>query len=402
MQNSVFINKNILFILPTNDNQYLNFIYGSLKKYFNNIYCFNVTEYFYKNGIRNTEKYVENLISNKNIGIVISSPFATDYQLSVEFYFYLKNRTKLVFWMWDDEAYFDSYSKYYCQVADAVISCDYFSVFAYEKFCIPSIFFPPTQSKNIYYPVETVKDIDVCFIGGCNQNDRMEYINFLIDNGINIETFGKGSKNGFVEWSKFSRILSKSKIVLYFNKLDKLDGINKDEPLLNRVRQAGGHYCESALTKSFCLIEYTPSLSSIADIGKEVDVFYNKYELLEKIKYYLANPEKRKQMAENSYNRVINNYIPEITIPKVLKELNGILEKTHKSKTENIRIYLSESFKIKSINGLTFDMFVLMKNGKIKYTLELFPELFKYGIFNFLTGFYGGTIRIIKSIVNGY
>ncbi|MFH1957665.1 MAG: glycosyltransferase [bacterium] len=345
-----------------------------------------------------------NLISGEKIDIVISSPFATDYQLSVEFYALLKEKVRLVFWMWDDEAYFDAFSKYYCQVADAVISCDYFSIPAYTKLGVPAILYLTAFSKNIYYPVESVKNIDVCFIGGCGQNDRMEYINFLIENGINIETFGIGSKNGFVEWNEFSKILSRSKIILNFNKVDTLDWINRDEPLLNRVRQSGWHYCESALTKSFCLAEYTPDLNFIAEIGKEIDVFYNKYDLLKKIKYYLANAREREAMAEKAYKRAITNYVPEITIPKVLKELEGNINEQkftpHQSGAgfAGTKIFLSRNFRKNSINGLTFDMFVLIKNGKLKYALETFFMLFRYGYFIFVPGFWGGLKRVLTSI----
>ncbi|MDD5473276.1 MAG: glycosyltransferase [Candidatus Methanoperedens sp.] len=393
---NTFFDKNILLLFPTDENQYFNFHYGALKNYFQNIYRFNFVEYFRKKGIRNTERYIANLISDKEIDIVMSYPFATDYQLSVEFYSSLKKKIKIVFCMFDDENYFDVYSKYYCQIADAVITVDYFSVFGYEKLGIPSILFLPVFSKNNYHPVETEKDIDVCFLGNCIKNDRMKYINFLINNGIKVETFGIGSKNGFVEWNELSKIYSRSKINLNFAKLDKLNWINKDEPLLNRVRQDKGRPTEIALTRSFCLSEYSPSLKYIFEIGKEIDVFHNKEELLGKVKYYLSNESKREEIAYNAYKKALENYETEIYIPKVLKELNSILENTDKSKTENIRIYLSESFKIKSINGLTFSTFVLIKNGKIKYALELFAELFKYGVFNFLTGFYGGTIRIIR------
>lgn len=398
MQQNYFSDKNILYLLADN-NQYLNFVYDELKKRLS-IYRFDAFEYPYKNGIRNTEKYIENLISEKKIDILFTSPFAINYHLSVDFYAFLKNKVKIIFWMWDDEAFFDVYSKYYSQIADAVITCDYFSVFGYEKFGILSIFYPPCQPTNIFYPVKTIKDIDVCYIGSCCQsNSRIEYINFLINNGVNIETFGIGSKNGFIEWHEFTKILSRSKIVLNFNRLSPLDWVNKDEPLLNRVRQSAVHYAESALAKSFCLAEYTPSIPIVAEVGKEVDVFYNKKELLEKVKYYLSNPVKRDEIANNAYKRAINNYVPEIVIPKILKELENILQKDNKlqPETEKQQIFLSKAFKIKSINCLTLFMFVMIKHKKIKYALELFKELFKYGIFIFFAGFYGGILRAIET-----
>lgn len=398
MQNNFFINKNILFLFPIDRNQFLDFFYGAFKKYNKNVYCLNFVDYSHQNGIRNTERYIKNLIFDKNIDLIFTIPFATDYQLSVEFYISLKNKTKIVFWMFDDDMYFDAYSKHYCQIANAVVTNDYHSIFNYEKLGIPAIQILPIRSKNNYYPVETAKDIDVSFAGDCTKNDRMKYINFLINKGINVETFGKGSKNGYVKWEELPKIFSRSKISLNFSKIDNLSWINRDDPLLNRIKQTKGHPVEIALTKSFCLTENSPGLNILFEVGKEIDVFYNKEELLEKVKYYLANDDKREEIAQNAYIGTMENYEAEIYMPQLLRNLEEILEKPNKTKPEKIEIYLSRAFKINSINGLTFSMFVLIKNRKIFYALELFKELSKYGFFVFIQGFYGGLVRVTKNI----
>lgn len=396
MQQNYFTDKNILYLLATNKNQYLNFICDELKKSLNNIYYFNFVEYSYQYGIRNTEKHIKDFISEKEIDIVISSPFAGNYQLSVEFYASLENKTKIVFWMFDDELYLGVYSKYYSQIADAVITTDYFGVYEYQKLYIPAIFYFSSHTKNNYYPVKIDKEIDVCFIGDCTKNDRMDYINYLIKNGVSVETFGKGSKNGIINWNEFSKIISKSKINLNFTKIDNLDWINCGEPLLNRVRQSKGRPIEIALTKSFCLSEYSPEINVMFETGKEIDVFHDEEELLEKVKHYLSNDSKREEIAKNAYKKAIENYESETYIPKTLETLENILEKTDGLRDKKMEIFLSRTFKINSINGLTSTMFVLIKNKKILYALELFRELFKHGVFIFFMGFYGGTVRAIK------
>ena len=399
MKQNYFLDRNVLWLLPEN-NQCLSFHCDFLKNKIKNFYRLNFVEYSHQNGTIGTETYIANLIDDKQIDILIASSFATDYQLSVEFYASLKNKAKVVFWMWDDENYFDVYSRYYCQTADAVITTDYFSIFAYQKLGIPAILYQSSHSRNNYFPVEIEKDIDVCFLGNCRKNDRMDYINFLIKNGTNVETFGLGSKNGFVNWDEFSKIFSRSKINLNFTKIDKLSWINKDNPLLNRVRQNKGRPIESALTKSFCLSEYAPALNTIFEIGKEIDIFYGKADLVEKVRYYLSHDEKREEIANNAYKRAIDNYESEVYISKILNELEEILQKNDKQRTEKIEIYLSMAFKIKSINGLIFSMFIMLKNRKIVYALETFIKLFRYGIFVFLIGFYGGLARVLKSMLN--
>ena len=41
-------------------------------------------------------------------------------------------------------------------------------------------------------------------------------------------------------------------------------------------------------------------------------------------------------------------------------------------------------------------MFAFIESKKILRALELFGELFKYGVLVFFIGFYGGTVRAIK------
>jgi len=136
-----------------------------------------------------------------------------------------------------------------------------------------------------------------------------------------------------------------------------------------------------------------------AEVGKEVDVFHSKEELIEKVRYYLSHPDEREIIAKNAYKKAINNFMPQVVISNILKELEKILEKNNIQKAEKVEIFLSRTFKINSINGLTFTMFALIKNKKILHALEVFRELFKYGIFIFSMGFYGGTVRAIKNIM---
>ena len=399
MQQNYFPDKNILYLLPSNKNQYLNFICDELGKYLTNIYYFNFVEYSYQYGIRNTEKYINKFIAEKKIGVVFSSPFAGNYQLSVEFYASLENKAKIVFWMFDDELYLGVYSQYYSQIADAVITTDYFGVSEYQKLDIPAIFYFSSHSKNNYYPVEIDKEIDVWFIGDCTKNDRRDYVNYLIKNGVGVETFGRGSKNGIINRNEFSKIISTSKINLNFTKIDNLNWINCGEPLLNRVRQSKGRPIEIALTKSFCLSEYSPEINVLFEIGKEIDVFHDEEELLEKVKYYLSNKSRREEIAQNAYKKAIENYESEIYIPKTLETLENVLKMGARTRFKKSELFLSRTFKVNSINGLTSTMFVLIKNKKVLHALELFRELFKYGVFIFLAGFYGGTVRAMKNMM---
>jgi len=390
-------NKNILFLTPTDESQFLNFFTKELGQYVNDLQVLNVPRYFSDQGLGNTERHVRDLIADKRIDIVMSCPIATSHHLSVEFFASLKGEAKIVFWMLDDEMFFDCYSKYYGQVADIVVTGDYFSVAGYERIGIPAVNFTACFSRRFYSPIEINKDIDVCFLGNCDKADREDYINFLIENGISVETFGIGSKNGPVEESELPVIFSRSKINLDFTKPE-VSWPNRKEVLVNRTRVTKGRWVEIALTKSFCLTEYAPSTNLSFEIGKEIDVFSNKRELLEKVRLYLANRRKREEIAENGYKRALACHEAESGIPRILGKLEVLLEKTGEQNKNAGGIYLSKNFKIDSISIMTFLAFSLIKKKKLSYALEIFSKLLKYGNLVFFQGFAGGLSMSVENI----
>jgi hypothetical protein len=239
------------------------------------------------------------------------------------------------------------------------------------------------------------KDIDVSFVGDYTKGDRKHYIEYLIENGVEVKLFGKGTPGGLILREVIPEIFSRSRINLNFTKIDKLSWINKNNPLLHRVRQNKGRPIEIALTRSFCLSENSPSMDYMFEIGKESAVFNSKEELLEKVKYYLLNHSERENIALNAYQRALSDYTADIYIPRVISEavrLANINRETHTA-------YLSGSFKTNAVNGLTFAMFVMLKNGKIAATLDAFSRLFAFGITPFITGFPKGALRSLKRML---
>jgi spore maturation protein CgeB len=58
----------------------------------------------------------------------------------------------------------------------------------------------------------------------------------------------------------------------------------------------------------FYLAKNTPGISATFEIGKEIDVFESDEELLEKVKFYLQNENKREQMALAGQKKVLTHY----------------------------------------------------------------------------------------------
>ena len=257
-------------------------------------------------------------------------------------------RVENVLFILDDEMIFDTLSRYYAQAFDAVITNDYYATFAYRKLGLLSLwYYYSGYGKDTLYPVAIDKDIDVSFVGDCTKADRIAYIKFLRENGIKVKTFGKDSENGIVKIEDLSEIFSRTKINLNFTKVDRYSiyaWFLEDNTITNLVRQSKGRLLEIAMTNSFCLSEYFASVEIPFEVGKEADVFYDKNELLEKIKFYLENEEARIQIANNAYKKVINNYEGTVFMPKLLKNLCDLLN-NHKYLPKEGKIFKDSIFK---------------------------------------------------------
>ena len=401
---TIWKNNSILVLNPkkydeASKDDSVEYIIGAIRSSFFNSYVFYFYDSILIDGIKKTEANIKNLIKENNISIVFFAPHGSNYELPVEFFKSLKDesRVKNVLWIWDDEMIFDTLSKYYAQVFDAAITCDYSATFVYQKLGIPSLYFFSRWSKKDFYPVNMIKDIDVSFLGDCTKADRIAYINYLKENGIKVETFGKGSENGFVKKENFSEIYSRTKINLNFTKVDNPSiyaWFLEDNALTKLVRHHKCRPIDAAMTRSFCLTEYAPFLGTVFEVGKDIEVFYNKGDLLKKVRYYLENEDMRVQMANNAYKKIVNNYDADIFIPKLMEKLCGILSNHLYAQREPI-IYKDSIFKKNHINQLTFVMFYQLLKLKFRPALETFINLFQYGFSIFLIAFLKGTKRAI-------
>jgi len=391
-----FKDKNLFVLYPADDSGFPA-RFDPLKPYFKSVRLLNYAAACHTEGIKSARRRIMNTVSREKIDLVICCAFASDYQLPVEFYAALREKTRLVFWFADDPSYFESYGRYYAQAADAVITSDHLVACAYNRLEIPALVYQELNPNNTCFPVKIEKDVDVCFLGDLRKRGRREYIEFLEKAGIKVAVYGQGAANGYLPAEKISEYLCRSKINLNFSQIGVLDWKNSDEPLLNRVRQNTGRPREIALAGAFCLSEYSPSLGEMFKPGVEIDFFRDKAELLEKVRFYLANPEKREAMARAAHDYAVKNYREESYIPKMLEDLADRLKAPA---ARAGRLYFSDSFKTREVNSLTFSMCVMVKNRRLKAALGTFRLLFKHGPVVFLAGFAGGLARAAHALLS--
>ena len=409
--NEICKDSNALILIPRKvnidkNNDFQEFNAKMIAKYFGVSHIFYFHDSIIINGIKDTEDEITDIVRDNDISIIFFAPGGSDYGLPISFFKRQKDRAtvKNVLWVLDDEMIFDTLSKYYCQVFDAVVTCDYYATFAYQKLGIPSLYYFSSYSKDVFHPVDINKDIDVSFVGDRTKCDRSEYIDFLKKNGVNVKTFGNGSEKGFVKKKELSEIFSRTKINLNFTKVDKPSvyaWFLHDNPILHLVRQNKGRPMEVAMTNSFCLSEYSPSLAVTFETGTDLDVFNDKADLLKKARFYLKNEDIRIKMAGNAYKKAVNIYEADIFIPQLLEKLCGILT-SYKHLQKNTGIYINSIFKKNHIDKLTSTMFCQTLKLRFRPAFETFTYLFQYGLcvfmFSFFRGIKRGLVRLYNSM----
>jgi len=290
-------------------------------KIFNKVHNFEYMKYFIDFGLSAMEDEILNLIEKESISYVILWQWYTNYVPTLEFMQKLRKRVFVILWLFDDDVFFHSHGKFYAQVCDVVVTTDYFGKIMYEQLNIQSIYYLSAYNKDIYKPKEVIKNIDISFVGGIDKADRREYIEYLEYNGISVESYGPGTKNGYIAFEEMIDIFNRSKINLNFTKIGFSKKIHEANPMIARVRQNKGRPVEIGLCRSFCLTESAPSLKYIFDIENDMDTFNNKEELLQKVQYYLSNEQKREEKAKNIYKKCLEQYEKNRYLPYIFKQL---------------------------------------------------------------------------------
>ncbi|WP_443627724.1 CgeB family protein [Candidatus Njordibacter sp. Uisw_002] len=166
---------------------------------------------------------------------------------------------------------------------------------------------------------------DVVFAGHYEPDGRLEMLEDIVSKAYSLRLFGPTKY-----WSnplKISRILRDFEPVqmAWGNDYNKaLCGSKIALCFLSKLnRDTYTRRCfEIPATKTFLLSEYSDDLASLYKEGVEAEFFRNRLEMMEKIKFYLENPEARVRIANAGYYKAINSgYDIDSRLKKLLLEI---------------------------------------------------------------------------------
>ncbi len=206
----------------------------------------------------------------------------------------------------DDDWRYEDYSRYYCLGIDYPIVniTDLDTDRGYRKDGIKNYSLSLGMNCKLFKPSSQNKVYTVSFVGRPNSS-RIEYIKFLLEQGIAVKIWGDGWEN-YPEISKayqgrasaedLVNITNESKINLSFTQ----GGYGK--------LQMKGRIFEAAACNAFTLIEHFDAYKKYYIDQKEIIMFKDKEDLLKKIKFYLHHDKKRNEIAKEAYKKTIKKY----------------------------------------------------------------------------------------------
>ena len=279
---------------------------------------------------------------------------------------------------WDIEQFFEQIDRYYAQLADLVIlPANYEYIYKLNTLGINAIC-PFSLFDNTKYKQKenTKQTIDVSFIGEVTKGSRKEYIQYLIDNGIKIETYGVGTKNGKISFNKVIDIFNSSKINLSFTGTYDNSVYTYCSNINNRIQQNKGKPIEIALCGGFVLTEYVNGIEKVFP-EQSIDTFKTKEELLKKIIFYLENNNLRESMKIKSYKYAAKNYDSIVAFEKIFEKINEIKPKNEKQLIlDDIFIKIHNNFHL-------FYAIAFISQKRIKLALQEILYTLKHPLFIF-------------------
>ncbi len=229
-----------------------------------------------------------------------------------------KYNVKLINWFSDDSWKFYQYSKYYSKYFDLVISNSQIAKNYYDKNLTPSILSNwgcPNNWYNNYLPSKKCKT-DILFVGN-SYLGRKKIINFLEKNNLKVKCYGWGWNTKILSDDEISKKFRDARISLNFSKSK--GNINQTKARVFEITGSGG----------FCLTEISPEIKKFFKIGRELDCFENKEQLIRKIKIYLSKSNLRDKIAKKGNLRCKKNYM----YSKIMSKIINKTKKLKKLKT---------------------------------------------------------------------
>lgn len=262
----------------------------------------------------------------------------------------IKKTTTSVAWFSDDHWRFDNYSCRYAPYFSWVATTYSGAVEKYKAIGVQNVIRSQWAANTaIYRPLQwsgTAQPPDVSFVGTWSK-PRAEILGALEANGIKTSAFGGGWPGGRIGEQKMLEIFGNSKINLalnpapgFFNKnsLGRLVARRSMEKIvpdfhlwhnfrawLNRgIPQIKARHFEIPACWGLAFTGPADDLENYYIPDKEIVIYKNAGDLIEKVKYYLSHESERAAIARAGYERTLREHTYEHRFREIFKTIRLI------------------------------------------------------------------------------
>ena len=374
--------KKLLFVVQYFNKDFLKaddpiFTINAFKKYFNVEIL--ITSKFKTFSKHQSLKLIKQKIDKINPEIIFfitpeSYPYYTDKFLS-----YLKKKYFLINWSCDHELYRTS-NLFFNQYADFVLSHAPWEIHKSIKKSQYNYLFNGNYKIN---KINLKKTIDVITIGTMNKSTRMEFTNYLKDNGIKIFDYGPGSTNGILSKKNYFKKISQSKIALRFSGRDIKKNIHplRIDPKSRFIKTQTVGINDYLSCGTFLLCEKM-FLEKRVKQNKHLVFFKSKKDLLHKVQYYLKNVKKREIIGNNGFKLFLKDYQEEKLIKHIANKIHKRIEKKNHFKNYEINLSTRINY-IKIFNNYQI-LTLNFKHSNLNSIFNFMFEVLKFPYFSYL------------------
>lgn len=158
-------------------------------------------------------------------------------------------------------------------------------------------FWPEGANPKLYRPRSVDKTIDVSFVGAM-YGLRRPWIDYLRSNGIEVQAYGRGWPDGPASTEAMTEIYCRSKIVLGFGgigysmRATNMKARDFEVPMCGSVYLTSDHY----------------DFPRVFEVGREIETYRSKQDMLVKVRHLLANPDLRERIGRAGRERCLRDH----------------------------------------------------------------------------------------------
>ncbi len=251
-------------------------------------------------------------------------------------------------WFADDHWRFDNFSKYWCKCFNYISTTDSLAPEKYQNIGYNNVIKTQWACNHFLYKPKNQNIVgkykyDASFVGQPH-GKRRKIIKQIARRGVKVECFGAGWPSGKSSQERMIEIFNESRINLnlakssggeYFKNILRIFFSKKNGRLrLNSLRSMADNY-KSMQGRSreqikgrnfevpgcggFLITEDADNLREYYRPDEEIVICENSEDLIEKIRYYLKNEEKREEIAIAGYKRTLKEHTYEQRFRDIFK-----------------------------------------------------------------------------------